>query len=157
MLHVITQKFGRHLEPVFLSGVPSVRGFVVGDAHPQLVRSATGSEPTRPDAAAADANPEHPTEERLYSDYEVAYQTGYEGFMKFGEKAGSFEAAEPNLREEYEHRLPAPETDRPMGTATALAAAQAHLLWEQARHAAKTAWKRAAKQLTPRRHYRTAA
>lgn len=89
--------------------------------------------------------------ERPYSDYATAYQTGYEGFMKYGENSGSFEAAEPQLRNEYEKRLPAPEWDRPAGTATALAAAKAHLLWDDARHAAKTAWKRAQKQLTPAR------
>jgi hypothetical protein len=182
MLHVIAQNFGRHRQPVFLSGVPSVRGFFIGGVPPSSSggaaavahsptsllnaivmafsgRTATGCEPAPaqggPGEPRSDEQPH--AEERLYSDYEIAYQTGYEGFMKYGEKTGGFEAVEPSLREEYEHRLPQPESERPLGTATALAAAKEHLLWDQARHAAKTAWKRAAKQLSPRHCYRPTA
>jgi hypothetical protein len=183
MLHVIAQRFGRHLQPVFLSGVPSVRGFFIGSRRTQEVAAAGGmaalmppppamwsaafralaeqpASGSEPGPAGRDANEREQraeAEEQTYSDYEIAYQTGFEGFMRHGEKAGSFEAAEPELREEYEQRLPAPETERPMGTATALAAAQAHLLWDEARHAAKTAWKRAAKQLRPREFHQRAA
>lgn len=60
---------------------------------------------------------------RPYDDYAPAYQTGYEGYSKYGENGGSFEEREAELRKDYEARRP-------------------KVGWDDARPASRAAWDR---------------
>ena len=60
-----------------------------------------------------------------YNDYKGAYQTGYEGYSRWGGRGKRFEDVEPELRKDYESRY-----------------GQSRLRWEHARHASRAAWSR---------------
>jgi uncharacterized protein YcfJ len=60
---------------------------------------------------------------RSYEDYSPAYRTGYEGFDRYYGEGTTFDAAEPDLRSDYEKRS---------GT----------MKWDEARPAARAAWNR---------------
>jgi uncharacterized protein (TIGR02271 family) len=62
---------------------------------------------------------------RSYEEYQPAYQTGYEGYSKYGSQARSFDEVEPSLQQEYTQNW-----------------GQSSLGWDKARHAARAAWEK---------------
>jgi uncharacterized protein (TIGR02271 family) len=62
--------------------------------------------------------------DRIYQDYQPAYQTGYEGFTRYADNGKSYEEVEPELQREYETNY----------------AASSGLPWEAAKPAARDAY-----------------
>jgi hypothetical protein len=67
---------------------------------------------------------------RTFADYEGAYQTGYEGYARYGDR--TWEEAEADLRRDYEKNR---------GTS--------ELTWDEASHATRAAWERLGREPRP--------
>ena len=64
--------------------------------------------------------------DRTYEDYQPAYRTGYEGYERYGHGGRTYSEVETDLQRDYQ------------------ANQTGGLSWEQAKHAVKDAWDRAA-------------
>jgi hypothetical protein len=64
--------------------------------------------------------------DKTYEDYQPAYRTGYEGYDRYGHSGRTYSEVETDLQRDYQ------------------ANQTGSLPWEQARHAVKDAWDRAA-------------
>ncbi|MBD2178629.1 hypothetical protein H6F42_17055 [Pseudanabaena sp. FACHB-1998] len=67
--------------------------------------------------------------DKTYEDYQPAYRTGYEGYDRYGQDGRSYSEVETDLQRDYQNNH------------------HAGLPWEQAKHAVKDAWDRAAKAI----------
>lgn len=65
-------------------------------------------------------------QDKTYEDYQPAYRTGYEGYDRYGHSGRTYSEVETDLQRDYQ------------------ANQTGSLPWEQARHAVKDAWDRAA-------------
>lgn len=63
--------------------------------------------------------------DRQYEDYQPAYQTGYEGYRRYGDAGKTYDEVEPDLRSDYEQHH-----------------GGAGLAWDKAKHATRDAWER---------------
>ncbi len=64
--------------------------------------------------------------DRTYEHYQPAYRTGYEGYNRYGHSGRTYSEVETDLKRDYQHNQ------------------TGGLPWEQAKHAVKDAWDRAA-------------
>lgn len=107
------------------TGVGIVAGAIAGGLGGKAVAEKVN--PTQEEAYWRENYSKEPYYDRNYeySDYKGAYQTGYEGYGRWGGKGKRFEDLEPEMRKDYEARY-----------------GQSRLKWDQARHASRAAWSR---------------
>ena len=83
-------------------------GAVIGAVAGGYGGKATGEaiDPTGEDAYWRESHSKQPYADRTstYEDYQPAYRTGYEGYTRHAPAKKTFDAAEPDLRKDYETR-----------------------------------------------------
>jgi uncharacterized protein (TIGR02271 family) len=108
------------------TGIGAVAGAVAGAAGGHAVAESVN--PTEEDAYWREnhARESYYRKDYAWDDYNPAYRTGYEGYSRWGQTHSNFDAAESDLRKDYESRRGVSRLD-----------------WESARPAAHAAWTRA--------------
>jgi hypothetical protein len=108
-----------HVGTVAGAAIGAVAGGLAGKGVAEKVN------PTAEDAYWREQHQREPYYEQGYSydEYKGAYQTGYEGYGRWGGRGKSYEEVEPELRKEYERKY-----------------SGSKLNWEKARHATRAAY-----------------
>ncbi|AFY75477.1 hypothetical protein Syn7502_03654 (plasmid) [Synechococcus sp. PCC 7502] len=116
--------------------IGAVVGAVVGSVVGGLAGKSTAEQinPTVEDTHWRASYSSRPYVEKgaVYEDYQPAYRIGYEGYARYGKSGQSFHDVESDLHRDYD------------------ANKTGSLSWEQAKHAVKDAWDRAATSVPSR-------